>query len=45
MPRRNRPDAEFTGPGRVWVQSRSPGAFLDWLIPHLPKPSGGSSGD
>jgi uncharacterized protein (TIGR00266 family) len=39
--------AEFTGPGRVWLQSRSPGAFLDWLIPHLPKPSGGggSSGE
>ena len=31
--------AEFTGPGTIWLQSRSPGAFLDWLIPHLPKPS------
>jgi uncharacterized protein (TIGR00266 family) len=37
--------AEFAGPGRVWLQSRSPGAFLDWLIPHLPKASGGGSGD
>jgi uncharacterized protein (TIGR00266 family) len=35
--------ADFVGPGRIWMQSRSPGAFLNWLIPHLPKPSGGSS--
>ena len=28
--------AEFAGPGRVLLQSRSPGAFLDWLIPRLP---------
>ena len=27
---------EFTGPGRVLVQSRSPEAFLSWLIPRLP---------
>jgi uncharacterized protein (TIGR00266 family) len=33
--------ADFVGPGRVWMQSRSPGAFLDWLIPHLPKSGGG----
>jgi uncharacterized protein (TIGR00266 family) len=33
--------ADFAGPGRIWMQSRSPGAFLDWLVPHLPKPSGG----
>jgi uncharacterized protein (TIGR00266 family) len=33
--------ADFVGPGRIWMQSRSPGAFLDWLVPHLPKPSGG----
>ncbi len=26
----------FTGPGRVWLQSRSQDAFLSWLIPHLP---------
>ena len=31
--------ADFTGPGTIWLQSRSPGAFLDWLMPHLPKPS------
>lgn len=29
--------AEFSGPGRVWMQSRNPGAFLDWLLPKLPK--------
>ena len=28
--------AEFAGPGRVFLQSRSPGAFLNWLIPQLP---------
>jgi len=27
---------EFTGPGRVWLQSRSQDAFLAWLIPKLP---------
>lgn len=27
---------KFTGPGRVWLQTRSPGDFLDWLIPQLP---------
>ena len=26
----------MTGPGRVWVQSRSPDAFLSWLAPQLP---------
>lgn len=28
---------EFTGPGRVFLQTRSEDAFLSWLIPHLPK--------
>jgi uncharacterized protein (TIGR00266 family) len=37
--------AEFAGPGRVWLQSRSPGAFLDWLVPHLPKARGGGGGE
>jgi uncharacterized protein (TIGR00266 family) len=37
--------AEFAGPGRIWIQSRSPGAFLDWLIPHLPRPGSGGQGD
>ncbi len=26
----------FTGPGRVWLQSRSQDAFLSWLVPQLP---------
>jgi uncharacterized protein (TIGR00266 family) len=29
----------LTGPGRVYVQTRSEDSFLDWLIPKLPKPS------
>lgn len=32
---------ELTGPGRIYIQSRSPDAFLGWLIPKLP--SKGSS--
>ena len=32
----------FSGPGRVWLQSRSQDAFLAWLIPQLPQQ--GSSG-
>ena len=27
---------ELTGPGKVWIQSRSEDAFLSWLIPRLP---------
>jgi uncharacterized protein (TIGR00266 family) len=27
---------EFTGPGDLYVQTRSPEAFLGWLIPRLP---------
>ena len=35
----------FTGPGRVWLQSRSQDAFLAWLIPKLPTSnSGGGAG-
>ncbi|GHO44573.1 TIGR00266 family protein [Ktedonospora formicarum] len=30
---------ELTGPGRVLMQTRSEQAFLDWLIPKLPKSS------
>ncbi len=30
---------DLTGPGRIYVQSRSPEAFLDWLIPKLPQRS------
>jgi len=28
---------ELTGPGRIYLQSRSPASFLDWLIPKLPQ--------
>jgi uncharacterized protein (TIGR00266 family) len=28
--------AEFEGPGRVWLQTRSQDAFLSWLVPQLP---------
>jgi uncharacterized protein (TIGR00266 family) len=27
---------EFTGPGRVWTQSRNPSEFIDWLTVSLP---------
>ncbi|MCD6356267.1 MAG: AIM24 family protein, partial [Anaerolineaceae bacterium] len=30
---------DLTGPGKVLMQTRSVGAFLDWLMPRLPKPS------
>ena len=30
---------DLTGPGMVLMQTRSMGAFLDWLIPRLPKPT------
>ncbi len=28
---------KLTGPGKIWIQSRSQDAFLSWLIPQLPK--------
>lgn len=28
---------DLTGPGKVLLQTRSEGAFLDWLLPKLPK--------
>jgi uncharacterized protein (TIGR00266 family) len=31
---------EFTGAGTVWTQTRSPDAFLAWLVPKLPVQSG-----
>jgi uncharacterized protein (TIGR00266 family) len=31
---------EFTGPGSVFLQTRSQQAFLSWLIPQLPRDSG-----
>lgn len=27
---------DYTGPGRVWLQTRSEDAFLGWLVPKLP---------
>ncbi|PWH15491.1 MAG: TIGR00266 family protein [Anaerolineae bacterium] len=33
---------ELTGPGRLYIQTRSPQALINWIIPHLPK-SGGDS--
>jgi uncharacterized protein (TIGR00266 family) len=29
----------ISGPGRLYFQTRSPGGFVDWLIPRLPKQS------
>ena len=31
--------ATFTGPGTLWIQTRSPADFLGWLIPQLPTQS------
>lgn len=33
----------FTGPGTVWLQTRSTDAFLAWLIPKLPTNGAGSA--
>jgi len=30
---------DLTGPGRVLLQTRSEGAFLNWLLPKIPKRS------
>jgi uncharacterized protein (AIM24 family) len=27
---------EFTGPGQVWTQTRSPGLLIQWLTQVLP---------
>ncbi|HMB21421.1 MAG: TIGR00266 family protein [Chloroflexota bacterium] len=29
---------EMTGPGTIYMQTRSPKALIDWIIPQLPKP-------
>lgn len=29
--------AEFTGSGRIWLQTRSQASFLAWLLPKLPR--------
>lgn len=33
---------ELTGPGRLYIQTRSPKALIDWIIPQLPKPANNS---
>lgn len=33
---------DLTGPGRVLMQTRSEGAFLNWLLPKIPKQSSSS---
>jgi uncharacterized protein (TIGR00266 family) len=33
---------DLTGPGRIYLQTRSQDAFLGWLIPKLPTPSSSS---
>ena len=35
---------DLTGPGRIYVQTRSTDALLGWLIPRLPTPQSGTSG-
>lgn len=30
---------DLTGPGRIYLQTRSQDAFVDWLAPKLPKPN------
>ncbi len=30
---------DLTGPGRIYIQTRSAGGFVQWLIPQLPKQS------
>jgi uncharacterized protein (TIGR00266 family) len=32
----------LTGPGRIYLQTRSPQDFISWLVPQLPKPSSSS---
>lgn len=29
---------ELTGPGTIYIQTRSPQALINWIIPQLPKP-------
>jgi uncharacterized protein (TIGR00266 family) len=34
---------ELTGPGMIYMQTRSPQALINWIIPQLPKPESRSS--
>lgn len=36
--------AEYTGPGDLYLQTRSPDAFAGWIFPFFPKQSGGGKG-
>ena len=29
---------ELTGPGKIYIQTRSPQALINWIIPQLPPP-------
>jgi uncharacterized protein (AIM24 family) len=29
----------ISGPGRFYFQTRSPGGFVDWLVPRIPQRS------
>jgi uncharacterized protein (TIGR00266 family) len=35
---------DLTGPGRILLQTRSEGAFLNWLLPKIPKENSSHSG-
>jgi len=30
---------KFTGPGRLWMQTRSPQDLINWIIPQVPTQS------
>jgi uncharacterized protein (TIGR00266 family) len=30
---------ELTGPGKIYIQTRSPQALINWIIPQIPKPA------
>jgi uncharacterized protein (AIM24 family) len=30
---------ELTGPGQIYMQTRSPKALIDWIIPQVPQKS------
>lgn len=36
--------AEYTGPGDLYLQTRSPDSFASWIFPFFPKQSGGGKG-
>ena len=34
---------ELTGPGKIYIQTRSPQALINWIIPQIPRPPSSSS--